>query len=158
MVLWLCQPSWRSLGAGGAVAVAGEALRVWAAGHLEKSREVTRSGPYRWTRHPLYLGSAVIALGIAIASASAAAASLIIVYVATAFPAAILAEEAHLREKFGDEYDTYASNIAVPAGRRFSLARARRNREDQAIVGVFTGFLLLALKLLLHPLSGFRYD
>ena len=39
---------------------AGEALRIWAAGHLEKGREVTASGPYRWTRHPLYLGSTII--------------------------------------------------------------------------------------------------
>ena len=51
--------------------VVGEALRIWAAGHLEKGREVTRSGPYRWTRHPLYIGSAIIALGVVIAARSA---------------------------------------------------------------------------------------
>ena len=55
-VLWLAQPTPRSLLIGGAIAVAGELLRIWAAGHLEKGREVTRSGPYRLTRHPLYLG------------------------------------------------------------------------------------------------------
>ena len=42
----------------------GEALRIWAAGHLEKGREVTASGPYRLTRHPLYLGSSIIASGV----------------------------------------------------------------------------------------------
>src|SRR3954469_5485431 len=75
----LAQPTWRSWGAGLAVALAGEAIRVWAAGHLEKSREVTRSGPYRWTRHPLYAGSAVMAFGIVIASRSAVVALLAIV-------------------------------------------------------------------------------
>ena len=52
----------RSL-AGSVVAVVGEALRVWAAGHLNKSREVTSSGPYRWFAHPLYVGSSVMGVG-----------------------------------------------------------------------------------------------
>ena len=67
--LWLARPTSRSLAIGGAMALVGEALRIWAAGHLEKGREVTRSGPYRLTRHPLYLGSAIIGVGVAIAAA-----------------------------------------------------------------------------------------
>ena len=114
LVAWLAAPTWRSLAAGALVAVAGEALRVWAAGHVEKSREVTRSGPYRFTRHPLYLGSSVIALGIAVACASWAVAGLVGVYVAVTLSAAIRAEEAHLRAKFGGEYDAYASRAAPP--------------------------------------------
>ena len=55
---------------GGVVTLVGEACRIWAAGHLEKGLEVTRSGPYRLTRHPLYIGSAIIAAGVAIAAAS----------------------------------------------------------------------------------------
>ena len=56
--LVLARPTWTTWRAGSARRVAGEAIRVWAAGHLEKGREVTTSGPYRWTRHPLYVGSA----------------------------------------------------------------------------------------------------
>ncbi len=52
--VWLARPTPRSLAIGSAIAVAGELLRIWAAGHLEKGREVTVSGPYRFTRHPLY--------------------------------------------------------------------------------------------------------
>ncbi|MCA1586159.1 MAG: isoprenylcysteine carboxylmethyltransferase family protein, partial [Acidobacteria bacterium] len=55
LALWLARPTWLSLALGALVALAGEGLRVWAAGHLEKSREVTASGPYRLVRHPLYL-------------------------------------------------------------------------------------------------------
>ena len=62
-VLWLSTPTLASLAAGGVIAIFGESLRIWAAGHLEKGREVTQSGPYRLTRHPLYVGSAIIALG-----------------------------------------------------------------------------------------------
>ena len=45
LVLWLASPTRDSLLVGAAIAVAGECLRLWAAGHLEKSKEVTRSGP-----------------------------------------------------------------------------------------------------------------
>ena len=76
-VLWLARPTPRSLAIGGAIAVCGELVRIWAAGHLEKGREVTQSGPYRITRHPLYAGSAVIALGAAMASARVTAIVLI---------------------------------------------------------------------------------
>src|SRR5438105_9622349 len=69
VVVWLAHPTFRTLAMGAAVAAAGELIRVWAAGHLEKGREVTRSGPYRLTRHPLYAGSALIGAGVAIASA-----------------------------------------------------------------------------------------
>jgi protein-S-isoprenylcysteine O-methyltransferase Ste14 len=56
LAFWLARPTLASIAAGMAIAVAGEALRIWAAGHIEKGREVTRSGPYRLVRHPLYLG------------------------------------------------------------------------------------------------------
>ena len=64
VVLWLAEPTWRTLGVGGLVAVMGEAVRIWAAGHLEKGREVTTSGPYAFSRHPLYVGSSVIGVGL----------------------------------------------------------------------------------------------
>ncbi len=147
IVLWLAQPTWRTIVAGGVVAAAGEALRVWAAGHVEKSREVTRSGPYRLTRHPLYLGSSVLAVGVATASASLVVAVIIAIYVGATIPAAMLAEERHLREKFGGEYDAYVASRATPMARAFSLARARVNREHHTIAGVVIGFALLALKL-----------
>src|SRR4029077_9444879 len=60
LILVCAAPTRTSLAVGGLVAVLGEALRFWAAGHLNKSREVTMSGPYRWFAHPLYAGTAVI--------------------------------------------------------------------------------------------------
>lgn len=147
---WLAQPTLLTLAAGGALAAVGEGIRVWAAGHLEKSREVTRSGPYRYTRHPLYAGSTIIGAGVAIASSSPVVAAMIAVYVLTTIPAAIAAEEAHLREKFGAEYDAYANRRATPMEREFSWARARTNREHHTIAGVVFGFVLLALKVQLR--------
>src|SRR5215208_3082581 len=77
----LADPTWASWRTGLLVALAGEAIRIWAAGHLEKSREVTRSGPYRLTRHPLYAGSALMAVGIVIASRSAVVAVVAALYI-----------------------------------------------------------------------------
>ena len=149
VALWLAHPTWRSLAAGAAVAALGEAIRVWAAGHLEKGREVTRSGPYRWTAHPLYLGSAVIALGIIVSGRSLALAVLVAAYVLLAIGGAIRNEQAELRAAFGREYDDYlAGNQAAAAGgvRRFSLARAFRNREYRAVAGILAALALFALK------------
>ena len=86
---WLARPTTESLAAGAALAAVGEGLRIWAAGHLEKGREVTASGPYRLSRHPLYLGSTLIALGFAVASASVAAALLVLGYLTLTYAAAI---------------------------------------------------------------------
>jgi protein-S-isoprenylcysteine O-methyltransferase Ste14 len=149
LTLILADPTWQSWAAGLAVAAVGEAFRIWAAGHLEKGREVTRSGPYRWTRHPLYAGSSVIAIGVAIAARSPIAAALIAVYMAVTIAAAVRTEERFLRVAFGTTYDDYRQSRAEPMDRTFSLARARRNREQRAIAGLIGGFALLALKVLL---------
>jgi len=149
VALLLAQPTWQTWTAGLAIACAGEALRVWAAGHLDKSREVTRSGPYRWTRHPLYAGSSIIALGAVVASRSVLVALIGAAYVGVTIPAAIRAEEAFLRRTFGQTYDLYQRDEAPPMLRRFSLATARRNREYRAALGLIGGFAILAAKLLL---------
>ena len=159
--LVLAHPTWSSWYAGLAVAVAGEGIRVWAAGHLEKSSEVTTSGPYGWMRHPLYVGSSVLALGIVIAARSYVLAGLAVLYLGTTIPAAIRQEEAFLRRTFGSAYDRYArgpsQNAAAVGGRkadtaarRFSLERAIRNKEYRAVLGMVAGFALLALRTMVH--------
>ncbi len=146
VVLWLADPTARSLAIGSAVAAIGEAARVWAAGHLEKGREVTSSGPYSFTRHPLYVGSSLIGIGLAIASASVAVAVLVLVYLAVTLTAAIRTEEAHLTEKFGAAYPAYREGRAAGARRRFSVARAIRNREYRALIGLLFVLAVLAWK------------
>ena len=146
IVMWLATPTRNSLLVGAAIAVIGECLRLWAAGHLEKSREVTRSGPYRYTRHPLYLGSSIIGLGIAIASHHLVVAAMVVGYMLLTLTAAMRSEEAHLREKFGDAYDAYAEKRAEPMDRPFSWPRAIGNREHHTMIGLATGLGLLALK------------
>ncbi len=152
LVIVLAQPTPRSLGTGAAIAACGEAIRVWAAGHLNKAREVTSSGPYRFVGHPLYVGSTVIGVGVAVASASIPVAVLIAVYLSATVTAAIKSEEAFLRRTFGEQYELYRRGIearrASPgaARRRFSVQQAIANREYRAVIGLVIAMLLLALK------------
>jgi len=152
LVLILAQPTARSLAIGMSIAALGEVVRIWAAGHLHKSREVTASGPYRFVPHPLYVGSTVMGVGLAIACASIPVAVLIALYLVTTLTAAIKSEEAFLRRTFGEQYDLYRSGIAAkrrdPAAsrRRFSLAQAIANREYRAVAGFVVALLLLVWK------------
>jgi protein-S-isoprenylcysteine O-methyltransferase Ste14 len=144
---WLAHPTSGSMIAGLAAAAIGEALRIWAAGHLEKGREVTMTGPYRFTRHPLYLGSTIMGLGLAIAAHRVSVGVLVLGYLAITLAAAISREEAHLTEKFGATYPAYRDGIARADARRFSVRRAVKNREYRALIGFFVAFALLALRL-----------
>lgn len=145
-VLYFAAPTWRSIALGTAVGLAGEAIRIWAAGHLEKSREVTQSGPYRFTKHPLYLGSLILGAGVAIGAGSWVVVLLVAAYLGTTLTAAIRTEEAFLRSRFGETYDAYAESRAPGVQRAFSLERAWRNKEYRAVAGLIAAIALLALK------------
>ena len=144
--MWLARPTFRSVAIGGAIAAAGEVLRIWAAGHLEKGREVTQSGPYRLTRHPLYAGSAIIGLGAAVAAQRLSTTALIAAYLVVTTLSAVRSEEAGMRAAFGDQYDAYAQSRVKPVKRRFSLSRAIRNKEYRAVMGLAAVAVLLAVK------------
>jgi len=137
------ETSWRI---GLAIAIVGELVRIWAAGHLEKGREVTRSGPYRWSAHPLYVGSSVMALGVVLAAHSVIAGVLAVVYMVATLTAAIRTEEAFLRGRFGGAYDEYRRSEGDEMSRRFSMARAWRNKEYRAVIGLLIGFAFLAMR------------
>lgn len=148
IALYLATPTPSTLLVGTSVSVIGELTRLWAAGHLEKSKEVTRSGPYRFTRHPLYLGSSLIGIGFAIAANHIGVAIIVVAYLLLTLTAAMRSEEAHLREKFGDAYDAYVEKRSAPMERRFSFRRAIANREHHTIGGLAAALLLLLVKTL----------
>ncbi|MEW5981506.1 MAG: isoprenylcysteine carboxylmethyltransferase family protein [Acidobacteriota bacterium] len=145
----LATPGPRAILAGTLVAFAGEAVRVWAAGHLEKGREVTTSGPYRFAGHPLYVGSAIMALGVVIASASLGVAVVVSLYFGLTVAAAIRTEEAFLQSRFGAEYSAYRNGARAEVSRPFSWARVRRNREWRALLGLAAVVGLLTAKMFL---------
>jgi protein-S-isoprenylcysteine O-methyltransferase Ste14 len=143
--LWLARPTWHSLALAALPAILGEGLRVWAAGHLLKGREVTTSGPYRLTRHPLYVGSFLLGIAFCIAAAHPGAAALVLAYLAITLLAAMRTEEATLDARFGTDYERYRTGELVD-DKRFSLRQAIANREHVTVLGVgIVATLLVAL-------------
>lgn len=152
----LARPTLRLLAPGAAVAVLGEAVRVWAAGHLEKSRELAVSGPYARVRHPLYGGSFLIAVGVAVASARWEVAAIVTLYFGLLVRVVVADEDARLEMQFGEPYRRYAAEVprfiprargwAGAAARPFRATQAWRNREHRAIIGLAVGLAVLAGK------------
>jgi protein-S-isoprenylcysteine O-methyltransferase Ste14 len=155
LVLALARPSARSLLLAVPLVAAGEALRVWASGHLEKTRTLATGGPYAHTRNPLYLGSALLAVGVAVVSASTPVVLAVIAYFLAFYPAVIREEAAFLRGRFGSAYEAWAASVPLfwprlspggPRASRFEWARVGANREWRTAAALPLVALLLYVR------------
>ncbi|HTT63855.1 MAG TPA: isoprenylcysteine carboxylmethyltransferase family protein [Bryobacteraceae bacterium] len=150
---WFSHPDTRALICGLPVSAIGLALRTWAAGHLAKNQALATSGPYAYTRNPLYLGTLLVAAGLAIASRSAGLGGLFAAVFVCVYLPVIELEQQHLRTLFPD-YAGYAARVPAllprmtPAGepRAFQWALYVKNREYQAAAGFLAGALFLLWK------------
>jgi len=152
---WLSRPSILSLTIGFPVAVLGLLLRGWAAGHLEKNIRLATSGPYAWVRNPLYLGTVLVAAGLAISSRRPALALLFALAFVLVYLPAVQREEEYLRELF-PEFEEYSRTVPgflprkpinEPAG-RFRIDLYWRNEEYKALLGFLAGAAWLIARLL----------
>jgi len=163
-VLWLARPAPCNIVIGGLVGALGLWLRAYAAGYLHKQETLTITGPYAYTRNPLYLGSAILALGTGIATHSWVAAALLLSYFALFYSIVMRREEGELRGHHGAAFEAYAravplffpritpakmSNVSADSTSAFSYAQYRKNHEWQATLGFV---LLLAAFLVLWRL------
>ena len=157
LVLALARPTPLSLLLGLPLALAGEAIRVWASGHIEKTKWLATGGPYAHSRNPLYVGSLLIALGVAVACASPWVGLAVALYFTAFYPAVMREEAAFLVKKF-PEYGTWAAAVPLflprltpggPRCSRFEWARVRVNREWRTAAALpLVAALLAALRLL----------
>jgi len=107
---WLARPTWRSMAVGAIAVAPGLLIRASASGHVRKNESLAASGPYAYTRNPLYLGSLLIGLGFAAAARSWwVGAALIMMFFAIYLPV-IRGEEEFLRRTF-PEFDEYARQV-----------------------------------------------
>jgi len=144
--------------AGGAVALLGLAIRAYAAGHLAKNQALATSGPYAYTRNPLYLGSACVGGGFALAGGSWILGLALVALFAAVYWPVIRCEEEFLRREFGDAYERYARSVplllprlrASGGGGTFEWRQYRKNREYEALVGYVAGMIFLAFKIWLR--------
>ena len=165
--LWLARPSWRTLLASLVLVLPGLWLRAYAAGYVRKNAELTTTGPYAYTRNPLYLGSMSIAFGFAAAAWNLVLFAALAGLFAAIYIPTIQSEEAYLRAHFAG-FDAYAREVPrllprlLPrmASRRtagatgpvealgsFSPALYRHHREYNSAMGAAAIYLALAARL-----------
>ena len=152
----LAKPQPWTLTAGGAIALAGLALRAWASGHLRKNDALATTGPYAYTRNPLYLGSFLIGVGFTIAAGRWELAVLFAVLFLGIYVPVMRVESATLEQLFGHKYRRYSQ--AVPmflprltpfdsvAKAEFDVGLYKRYREYQAALGFAAAFAILIAK------------
>jgi protein-S-isoprenylcysteine O-methyltransferase Ste14 len=168
LFLVLARPRALTLAVGGAVAVGGLLVRAWASGHIRKNDALAVSGPYAYTRNPLYLGTFILGAGFTIAAAGDW--WLLYLVLGGMFAALFLGiylpvmrvEALTLAQLFGEDYRRYAASVPLlfprltpygDAGRAesltFDLSLYLRYREYRAALGLLVGWSVLALKALL---------
>ena len=151
---FLAHPSWMSVLQSLPVIAVGMALRAWAAGHLEKNQKLAVSGPYAYTRNPLYFGSLIVAAGFCIAAASWWLGLLFFAAFALIYLPVMEQEAAHLSNLFPD-YAAYAARVPLllpwpsgyGAGKAFSWDLFWRNKEQKAWYASLAGLSLLLVKI-----------
>ncbi|MDP9338973.1 MAG: isoprenylcysteine carboxylmethyltransferase family protein [Acidobacteriota bacterium] len=156
-VLLFARPTPRTILYGALIGVIGVAIRAWAAGYLHKQEILTVTGPYAYTRNPLYFGSAILALGVAVASRSWISALILGIYFSVFYSIVMKKEEKELRPRHRKAFDRYAAAVPlflprlIPARLggssegAFSSAQYKKNHEWQAAIGYVLLLLVLVL-------------
>lgn len=155
LYLWLAHPVWWSIALGAGVSLFGVLIRALASGHVRKNEQLTITGPYGYTRNPLYLGSIVIAVGFAIAARSLWIGAVLVVMFLAIYLPVIRSEEEFLRSKFAN-FDDYVQRVprllprltsASPESGSFSRELYLRHREYNALIGTVLMVCALIIKL-----------
>lgn len=167
--LWRRAPRPEAIAWSLALVIPGLWLRAYASGYVKKNRELTVTGPYAYTRNPLYLGSMLIAAGFALALLSWLVALVLAAGFAIIYIPVIASEERFLRETFPG-FDNYCRAVPriiprftpfrlatgqvdasdhSPSSGGFSFALYRKHREYNAVLGAL---LLYASLFFLRPL------
>jgi protein-S-isoprenylcysteine O-methyltransferase Ste14 len=153
--VWIARPTWLSIGVGTLIAVPGMLLRALASGHVKKNEELTTSGPYSYTRNPLYLGSLIMAVGFAVAARSGWVLLLLVLMFLVIYLPVIRSEETFLRQKF-PTFEGYARMVPrllprltpyTPGATAFSRKLYWQHREYNAVLGTAAVMATLAAKL-----------
>ena len=146
VVLVLARPTLSSILLGLPLGFVGEAIRIWASGHIEKTKKLATGGPYAHARHPLYVGSVLLALGVGVASASVWVVVAVAVYFLAFFPAVMREESDFLARKFPEEFAAWAAEVPPfwprvrpggPRSSRFEWPRVSQNREWRTALAIY---------------------
>ncbi len=156
IILILAKPTFASIFIGFIISILGFLLRAWAAGHIEKGKNLAISGPYQYTRHPLYLGNFLLGISLCISANSLWAWLVFLIYFSIFYPILIIEETNKLRKLFPEEYKEYEKNVPciLPNFKKikeknlekFKFKLYKRNKEYRAIFGGCVIWIILLLK------------
>lgn len=153
----LAKPWRTTLLVGGIVSLVGLGLRAWAAGHIRKNAALATSGPYAFTRNPLYLGSFLLGLGFTIAAARWELALVFVALFLGIYLPVMRVEASTLARLFGESYQHYAREVPLYVPRltpyraregasKFDARLYIRYREYRASLGLLVAWGVLVLK------------
>ena len=156
LAVLLSRPTLFSILVGIAICLLGLGLRAWACGHIKKEKELAVSGPYQFTRNPLYLANFIIGVSVATASYSWWMAGIFAVYFLLFYPVALKREREKMKALFPGEYEKYKKKVPLffPSFRhyiglqapRFSWQLYFKNKEYRALLGALIFWLIIILK------------
>jgi protein-S-isoprenylcysteine O-methyltransferase Ste14 len=158
---WLARPTWRSMVLGAILILPGLLIRALASGHVRKNESLATSGPYAYTRNPLYLGSLLMGVGFCVAARSWWVGVALVVMLLAIYVPVIRGEEEFLRGKF-PEFAEYAQQVPrmLPrlkarssgdgdASSGFSSELYWKHREYNALLGAVGMMAALVVKMML---------
>lgn len=150
------RPTWLSLAAGVPIALLGAMFRAWASGHLRKNAMLAVSGPYAFTRNPLYFGSFLMAVGCAVCGGALLLGGWLVAFFMMVYWPVMRAEAAHMRTLFAGAYSDWEAHVPMFIPRvtpyrngqqqGFDPQQYLRHREYRALIGLTIVLSVLALK------------
>jgi protein-S-isoprenylcysteine O-methyltransferase Ste14 len=155
-VLVLAEPTPIRIAGGIAASALGLLVRAWASGHIRKEKKLAVTGPYRFSRNPLYLGNFILGLGIAWGTRSWWCLGIFLGYFLFFYPAVILEEHERMRCLFPADYAAYHKRVPTffptfkpfPStdGSCWSLSLYKKNGEYRALLGTVTVWAIFVAK------------
>ena len=153
LLVFFAKPNIIGILVGAILILFGEAIRIWAAGHLQKNEILTVTGPYAYVKNPLYIGTILITTGFCIFAnniylLAAAALAFCFHYI----PYKMRIEGDRLHKIFGSRYDDYNDKVPeyIPNRIPYSDQKAPwefknffENSEEGILLIVLAGMLLI---------------
>ena len=135
----LAKPKPWTLAVGAAIGLAGLALRAWASGHLRKNDALATTGPYAYTRNPLYVGSFLIGVGFTVAAGRWELALLFAALFLGIYVPVMRVESETLEQLFGHKYRRYAQAVPLFVPRLTGYEGVAKTGFDVALYKRYLG-------------------
>ena len=153
--LIFAKPAPATLLAGAIISIFGILIRAWASGHIRKNQNLAVSGPYAFTRNPLYLGSFLLGVGFSVASGVWWLALIFIILFLGIYLPVMRVEAEDLTQIFGPDFEEYKQAVPLffprltawkKSSEKFDFQLYLRYREYRAAFGLVFAWSVLAAK------------